>query len=143
MKLQLPLLRPLFAHMRQISPCYSEEDRTALRGGNSDLKARSPPELLEVSGRAASPEAPQNSAGRRQSPAISQSAAAAPAEYKAEHQRAESEILLLLCRGEKFDCSRVERHSAELLMLQLRTGNLDSQNHRNRSSAATLHCSWW
>lgn len=52
-----------------------------------NLKAQSPPELLEVSGRAASLKATQNSAGRRQSKPISISAAAALAEYKAVDQR--------------------------------------------------------
>lgn len=64
-----------------------EVDRAALRGEKSDLKAQSPPELLEVSGSAASLEATQNSAGRRQSQPISISATVAQAEYKAEDQR--------------------------------------------------------
>lgn len=42
------------------------EDRTAEgRGEKSDLKTQTPPELLEVSGNAASLEATQNSACRR------------------------------------------------------------------------------
>lgn len=54
--------------------------------GKSDLKAQSPPELLEVSGTAASLEATQNSAGSWQSQPISNSAVAL-VEYKAVDQR--------------------------------------------------------
>lgn len=63
------------------------EDRAAFRGGKSDLKAQSPPELLEVSSRAASLGATQNSAGMGQSQPISISAAVAWAEYKAVDRR--------------------------------------------------------
>lgn len=51
------------------------------------MKAHSPPQLLEVSGSAASLEDTQNSACRQQSQPISNSAAVAWAEYKAVDHR--------------------------------------------------------
>lgn len=100
--------------------------------GWGDLTAHTPPELLEVSGNAASLEATSNSAGRQQSQPISISAAVARAEYKAVDQREKrmraEKYFFSLCGGEKFHFSRVDCSTPKALTENRE--NMVSQNHK-------------
>lgn len=77
----------LCSHVAYLSRFLWLDVAAVLLKEKNDLKAQSPPEILELSSSAASLEAMQNSAGRRQSQPISISAAVAWAEYKAVDQR--------------------------------------------------------